>query len=105
MNGIWPFEVIILPRQQLSRLFLSRQYKRMQTPSPVRPGEPTQSEKRDERRGQADHPAFARSSLASQHLLHKPLASRHLVEALLIGSDAPYFFVRQWLGLKACCLL
>src|ERR1700682_4817893 len=92
--GACSFVVIILPRQQLSRLFLSRQYKGLKTSPPVGPGEPPQSQKRDEPGGQADDPAFARSGLPSQHFLHKPLASRHLVEALLIGSDAPYFFVR-----------
>src|SRR5260370_13139563 len=71
----------------------------------MRTREPPKPQKCEDRRGQTHHPAFARSSLAAQHLLHKPLAPRHLVEALLIGSDAPNFFIRQGFGLKARCLL
>src|ERR1700686_2713753 len=77
----------------------------MRMPPPIGTGEPSKPQNGDDRRGQADHPAFARSSLAAQHLLHKSLAPRHLVEALLIGSDAPYFFIGQRFGLKARCLL
>ena len=46
-------------------------------------------------RGRADDPALARPCFPPQHVLHEALAAGHLVEALLIGRNAPYFVVGQ----------
>src|SRR6267378_4962943 len=46
-----------------------------------------------------------RPRLASQHILDELLASRHLIEALLIGGNAPYFLVGQRHAFMPSCFL
>lgn len=57
--------------------------------------EQRKTDKRDRRSRHTNDPALTRPGFATQHFLHKLLSARHLAEALLIRSDAPYFVVRQ----------
>src|SRR3981081_2830135 len=52
-----------------------------------------------------DDPPLMRPRLASQHILDELLASRHLIEALLIGGNAPYFLVGQRRAFMTSCFL
>ena len=72
---------------------------------PERAEEQSEPHEADDRRRQADKPALERSRFCPQHVLHEPLASRHIVETLLIRRNAPYFLVGQWFALIARCPL
>src|SRR3989442_11423003 len=68
---------------------------------PVRAAQQSQSQQCKERSGWPNDPALTRSRFPSQHFLDKSFAARHLVEALLIRRDPPYFVIRQGGALMA----